>query len=489
MAPHNAFFLGAFAFLLGVLLSSAGLTYQVLVIFGISEALCGIGWSVYHRVPVLSRIGTRAAFGVLAALFILIPLGSLVYRADDARFRDAVIPIGTSTRFTGVVVNDPVLSGGSQRVTLELEAPLRGRILVTCAPYPVFAYGERLTGDGVIERPEPAGYAAYLAKERISGTVGFPLVERIGSGAGSSLRAFLFSVKHAVTNAFGRFLPAPHAAFMGGLTVGERGEFTPEFKDALQRSGTTHLVALSGYNISIVVWVAMGFFLSFLGRRWSFALATLVVVGFVLMTGAEASVVRAAIMGILALVAREAGRSFDVRNAIAFAGVLMILANPKVLLFDVGFQLSFLALLGIVYLTPAFRSVFRSAPGGGFLMWRENLLTTVAAQCAVMPLLIVQFGGFSLTSIVANILVLSAVPLTMGIGFVLAAASFLSYYLALFVGWVAWVLLAYEMSVIEFFARASIPLTPMVGLLGIALYYTGLIVFVVYAQRKEHSRK
>lgn len=489
MAPHNAFFLGAFAFLLGVLLSSAGLTYQVLVLFAVGEALCCAGWFFAGRVPLISRVGTRAAFGVLAVLLLLVPFGSLVYRADDARFRDTVIPFGTRTHFTGAVVNDPVPSGGSQRITLELDAPLRGRILLVRPPYPLFAYGDRLTGEGVIERPEPAGYAAYLAKERISGTVGFPLVERTGNGLGSPVRAFLFSVKHAVTDAFARLLPGPHAAFMSGLTVGERGEFTPEFKDALQRSGTTHLVALSGYNISIVVWVTMGFFLSFLGRRWSFVLATLVVVGFVLMTGAEASVVRAAIMGVLALVAREVGRSFDVRNAIALAGVLMVVANPKVLLFDVGFQLSFLALLGIVYLAPALRSALHCAPGDGILMWRENLLTTVAAQCAVIPLLIVQFGGFSLTSIIANILVLSAVPLTMGIGFVLAAVSFLSYYLALVLGWVAWVLLAYEMCIIEFFARVSIPITPTLGWLGGILYYIGLVAFIVYARRKEHPRE
>jgi competence protein ComEC len=485
MAPHNAFFLGAFAFLLGVLLSSAGLTYEVLLILSGLEAFCVGAWSLYPRIRALSRLGERRAFVVLTVLLLLIPVGSLVYRADDARFRSAVVPFDVTTVFSGIIVNDPVPSGGSQKVVLELEEPLRGHILLTLAPYPTFEYGDRLSGEGAIERPEPAGYAAYLAKERVSGVVSFPAVGRTGSGFGSPIRASLFSVKHAVVDAFKRVLPAPQAAFMSGLTVGERGEFSSGFKDAMQRSGTTHLVALSGYNISIVVWVAMAFFLTFMSRRWSFALATLVVVGFVLMTGAEASVVRAAIMGILALSAREVGRRFDVRNAIAFAGVAMVIANPKVLLFDVGFQLSFLALMGIVYLGPALRSVSRLSPGEGFLSWRENLVTTTAAQLAVVPLLIGQFGGFSLTSLIANVLVLSAVPFTMGIGFIVAAASFLSYYLSLVLGWVAWVLLSYEMLVIELFSALSVPIAPAVSWLLVLVYYGGLALFIAYARRNE----
>ena len=131
-------------------------------------------------------------------------------------------------------------------------------------------------------------------------------------------------------------MPAEEAAFLSGLTLGERSDFSPEFKEALQTSGTTHLVALSGYNVSIVIVATMALLTSFLKRRIAFIVAFIFLVAFVLMTGAEASVVRAAIMGALVVIATESGRIFNPRNAITLAGLLMVLINPKVLVFDAG---------------------------------------------------------------------------------------------------------------------------------------------------------
>ena len=111
--------------------------------------------------------------------------------------------------------------------------------------------------------------------------------------------------------------------------------------------------------------------------------------------------------------------------------------------FDLGFQLSFAALLGIVYLRPAIGNLLRAgarsgdfAANGGLLNWRENALTTVSAQLAVLPILMVNFGTFSPLSFPANVLILGIMPVTMALGFAAAAAGFVSYHLALFFGWI-----------------------------------------------------
>ena len=162
----------------------------------------------------------------------------------------------------------------------------------------------------------------------------------------------------------------------------------------------------------------------------------------------------------------------------------MTLANPAVLAFDIGFQLSFMALVGIVYVKPAIAEFLHVKSEPGFFAWRENALTTVAAQLAVLPLLLGYFGSFPLASIGANILILGVMPVTMLVGFLTAGIGFLSVFLARALGWLTRIFLAYELFVIKLFAgfgglaiRAEhfgIPLA--------AAYYAALIGFILYVR-------
>ena len=140
-------------------------------------------------------------------------------------------------------------------------------------------------------------------------------------------------------------------------------------------------------------------------------------------------------MGFLALLASQVGRLYSVRNAIVLAAFFMVLVNPRILYFDIGFQLSFLALVGIVYLGPAIQKFFRMKKEEGFLGWRKNFLTTTSAQLGVAPLLIINFNQFSLFALLANILILEVIPPTMFLGFLLGAIGFFSMALATILGW------------------------------------------------------
>ena len=487
MRSYDIFFFGALFFLLGVLVASVGVKAGALWLFLALELGCAVAWTFFERIP--SRFQWRIArkgWLAMAALLLLLPTGALYYTQDDRNFRAARLPTGKAS-FSGVVADDPKHSGTSQEAVLALAAPYTGNVLLRLRSYPVVTYGDELAVSGAVELPAPAGYARYLTKERVSGVVAFPEFSVKGSGHGSRVRAFLFDVRHHVTAAFARMLPPEEAAFLGGITLGERSELSKEFKESLQKSGTTHIVALSGYNITIVAWAAMGAFVFFLRRRWAFALTVLTILGFVLMTGGEASVVRAAIMGGLLLIAREAGRRYRIRNAVALAALVMVLANPKVLMFDVGFQLSFLALLGIACLRPALGAFFKIPEGSGFLSWRDNLMTTTSAQLAVVPLLITSFSGFSPLSLIANVLVLELIPLTMGVGFIAALLAAAGEYLVLVCGWLAWVLLRFEIGVIKFFGSISLQFAPAMSVWLIVVYYAALVGFIIYVKR--HTRR
>ncbi|TSD01400.1 MAG: competence protein ComEC, partial [Parcubacteria group bacterium Athens0714_26] len=293
--------------------------------------------------------------------------------------------------------------------------------------------------------------------------------------------------KNKLEENFKSVLPSEKAAFLSGLTLGEREDFSKEFKNKMSLSGTTHLVALSGYNISIIVVVIMAVLGGYLPAAISFYLTALVIVLFVLMTGAEASVVRAAVMGIIMLLGRHIGREYSLRNAIVVAAFLMILFNPKILVFDLGFQLSFAALLGIIYLSPVIKKIFKiSQPG--VLSWKENAATTLSAQFAVAPLLLINFGFFSLSSFFANILILPFVPLAMGLGFVMGGVGFVSYFLAKIIGLVLNIFLSYMLWIIDIFSKITVSVgLEKISPVAVVFYYFILIGAVLYANRKSEQ--
>ncbi|MEK9194687.1 MAG: ComEC/Rec2 family competence protein [Patescibacteria group bacterium] len=484
MPSYDIFFFGALFFLVGILFASIGLNFWTLVIVFVFLVAClALGYSTKQK-----------KFFLFSCLVFFTVLGSLFYTWDDQRFtKETNLVFDEKISFSGIVVSNPKISSGVQEFSVDLKNPFSGKILFKTNVYPEYKYGDELKFEGIVKSTEQLseGYAKYLEKEGVVGLVSFPKTEILGSGGGPPIKSFLFGIRNKIAESFAKVLSSHEAAFLGGLTLGGTEGLPQSFKEAMRSSGTTHLVALSGYNISIIITAIMGTLAYFLSRRLSFILATIVIVGFVLMTGAEASVVRAAIMGFLVLLAGEVGRLFDFRNAIIFAGLLMVLENPKVLVFDIGFQLSFLALLGIIYLKPSIEKFFKIDPKdkSGFLNWRENLLTTASAQFMVLPLLIANFDQFSLTSFIANVLILGLIPVTMALGFLIAGLSLVSYSLSLILSWIVSPLLKIEIGFIELFAKLAIPLKVQFGLVLSLIYYGLIIAFIVYVQRFNSVRR
>lgn len=478
MRPYDAFFFGSLFFLIGVGLESLKLNFLILVLTAVGAAvfvLLGF-WKKNRR------------FFWLTALLVFVIVGALYSFSFDKNFREKFVPNGAKFNFQGLVVNNPIPKGNYQ--DLYVKTKLAGAEVVILAKvprYPEHHYGDLLVLNGEVDEPEPEGYSKYLAKEGISGVMFNPQVNLVALNRGSLLKSLLFSIKNSVVDEFGKFLPYKESAFLSGLVLGERSDFSEEFKTAMQTSGTTHLVALSGYNVTLIVSALMAVFLVFLRRRMSLIFAFIFLVAFVLMTGAEASVVRAAIMGALVVVAKESGRLWNPRNAIVLAGLLMVLVNPKVLVFDAGFELSFLALVGIVYLKPAIQRFFKIKEEAGIFFWRDNLLTTGAAQLMVVPVLIQSFGSFSPISLVSNVLILGIVPYTMILGFISAAFSQASYFLTLILNWFIWPLLRAETGIIEFFGRFGFSMNLSLSWVLILAYYAAVIFFIVRVGRRERK--
>lgn len=307
----------------------------------------------------------------------------------------------------------------------------------------------------------------------------------------SSLEKKLIAFKEAQINRFRISLSSNSAALLSGETFGERGDFTPEFKNQMNRSGTTHIVALSGYNIAILVLAISTALGSFLSRKKTFFITVAIIVLFVIMVGGGASIIRAAIMGFFLLLAKELGRPHNLTNIIILTAVIMTLVNPTILTDDIGFELSFLSLLGIVYLEPVIKKILRLKERSSLLGWRENAVMTLSAQIAVAPILIHHFNQFSFSAIPANILILEVVPLTMFFGFLLAALSSIFQVLGFLAAKLVNILLVYQIEVIKIFSIIYVPAPNIFssGLL-IFIYYLillGLIIHFSAAKNKVHQ--
>ena len=426
------------------------------------------------------RKKTTAVYGLFLLVFVI---GASRFAYVEASRPDLSSLYGRPHSFVGIVVDEPERTEKVERFAVETEIEgIPFRALVTTRLYPRYAIGDELDITGVLEQPQNYSdfdYVSYLARDGIFATIGFPEIEKVGEGKGSRVKYVLSRVKHAFEEKIEVVLPEPHAAFLKGLLLGDRESLPPNLVEQFKITGTTHIVALSGYNITLIGRSLMNLFLWFtIWFQLSFWLALTAILLFVVMTGASASVVRAGIMGILVLVAQKEGRMYAATNALVCAAALMVFQNPFILRFDAAFELSFLATLGLILLSPHVeRLVNRFWREKRLPRFRSIFIETLSAQIMVLPLLVYLFGRVSLVSPLSNVLVLVAVPHAIGIGFFADGAGRL-------VGAGAWLLLSYIMFVIDIFSR--VPFASVAVPVGSAAFLAaGYIIILIFLWKRS----
>jgi competence protein ComEC len=506
-------FLGMWvAFLAGVGVGSFWIISSSTLLALVVVAAVVLGASAYRRTFGDSSSGIwRRKIGFLAGCLLLVfSLGVWRFNAYDAghsfvaQFADRTVKGNPqSVTLCGYVDGDFETHGTKARFTFrvkEIVVPRRiiladERVLVQTNPLPTFRYGDVLQIDGPINIPENFSdefdYVAYLEKSGIRAIVSYPDIvsgtlavkPKVYERWTLTFFSSLFSVRDWFSRSVAQILPEPHAGYMNGILLGTRQQISDSLMEAFKRTGTSHVIALSGYNITIVAEVCMAVLLVWLRRRKAFWLTIVGIVLFVIMTGASASVVRAAIMGALMLFALGYGRLSDIQNAVVFAAGVMVLINPFILRFDAGFQLSFIAVLGLIYISPLIAYALRRMPALSGV--REIIVATISAQIAVLPLILYSFKLFSIVALVANIIILPLMPAAMLFGFAAGVAGLVSVWLGRVVGIAAWAITQIQLSGIT--ALSSLPMAAVsvsLPYLGMFAMYGAMIVLVVFARWK-----
>jgi len=327
--------------------------------------------------------------------------------------------VGASVSLTGIIIREPDRRENSIHYVVDV-AESEQHVRMTLRQFPRFAYGDRIQLSGVLEFPEnftsdnglTFNYIGFLAKDSIRYVSFSPQVTKLESGQGNLMYQRLFEFKRWFVQQLSASLKQPLGALASGILLGTKQSLGEELLTAFKRAGLVHIVVLSGFNVTIIADAIRRLFHG-LPPTMSMALSSFSIVAFAIMTGASATTVRASIMAIIAVVALRSARTYSVDRALVIACVGMVLQNPRILLYDPGFQLSFVATLGLLYGAPFVERflTFVSETGG----LRQIISTTIATQLAVLPLLVSMTGEISIISLVANVLVLPVVPFAMAL--------------------------------------------------------------------------
>lgn len=410
----------AAAFTLGLVLAVSFHPHPVaLCLAAVLSALAAAGLLLrgWHTAATAGLVLTIALLGLLRAATPFLPADHMSRLALPSPLRLegrlASEPIRWAPDRTRLLVEAEGMRVGEDRRSVQ------GLVQVTLyGEPPPLTEGQRIAGEFRLHRPfgfrNPGGfdYPGHLAREEIF---------LVGSGRADRLEALTpeappwpVRIKRWAVETIQRHLPPASAALLAGLLLGERTEFPPAADEAFRRAGVYHILAVSGFNVALLASaVFLGLSLLRLPRRLVAAAAIGLLLGFALVVGGQPSVVRATVMGVLLLLGLLLERETNLFNSVALAALVILLWRPGDL-WEPGFQLSFAATLGILYLA---RPWIAALTEHGWPAWLSgSVAVSLGAQLAVLPIMLVHFNQLSLIGVCANLVVvpLAAVATTLG---------------------------------------------------------------------------
>ena len=410
---------------------------------------------------------------------------------------------GQTITVIGVVSNEPDLRQRNVKLEVRSEklegvGAVSGKILVTTNLYPSYNYGDKLQITCKLQAPEKfSGFAydRYLARYDIYSVCYYPTLtpnpSPTDAGEGNWLYKKIFHYKNKLRGIIDYGLSEPEASLARAIILGDKKGIPDDLRERFSQAGISHIVAISGMHISILAVVLMGMLLAIgLSRKKAFWLAGLFLIFYIILIGLPASAMRAGLMGFLVLWAMNLGRLNKLTNSLVLAATILLLINPKLLRDDIGFQLSFLAVLGIAYCYPILDKWFDKIKAPKMKGVRDIFNVTIAAQIFTLPIIALNFSQVSIVSPISNLLVLWALPVLMitslaAIGLSLIFSSFAFVFFL-----PAWLLLKYIVIVVGWLTKLPYAYVEIDYLWwGWVIVYYGVVGWVVYRARKGVKEK
>ncbi|MDR3557959.1 MAG: ComEC/Rec2 family competence protein, partial [Candidatus Pacebacteria bacterium] len=456
-----------------------GATYLLLTL--LSQLILKNNWNICISVFVISLIIGIARFQIAD----IQPPQSLEKEADK------------TASFTALIVDEPAKS--QDKVKLIVEASLattstKGRpgfvtaqtgMVIFSKEDQGFQYGDQIKVTGKLEKPAnfmtdqdmEFDYVNYLRKDGIFYTMHDPKIAIISRGHGNPVKRSLFSIKSRFDAALSKAVPTPESTVLGGIILGERYGFSESLRQIFMDTGTIHIVTIGGYHVTLVAKWIMAIF-GFLPRFAGIGAGVAGIFLYVIATGGAQTSIRAGIMATLALIAGATRRRYDVGRALILAATVMIIINPFVLAYDVSFELSFIATIAIIFLSPLIMPYFEWIP---WKWLRDIVAITSSMYVFALPFVLYRIGNLSLVSLPANILIVPLMPLSMIAGFVTGFAGMVAPAFAILPGKIAYALLYFQISSVGTLARLPFAAVTIPGfslVIIIAVYSIFVWIFI-----------
>jgi competence protein ComEC len=428
----------------------------------------------------------------------ILSLGALRYRASQPVIDPGFIAWYNDSEaemvLTGKVSEPPDVRDRYQLVRVQTEqlrtaddilhSEVSGLLLARSYEGDGFRYGDRVVLRGELVTPpenEEFSYRDYLARQGVYSYMPYAEIALLEPGQGNGLKAAIYGYRENALETVNRLFPEPEASLLSGILLGVESGIPEPVMNAFQRTSTSHIIAISGFNITIVSGLFVLVFGRFLGVRRGAIVAAVVIAIYTFLVGADAAVVRAAIMGWIGLLGRQIGRRQAGVNSLAFTAAIMTSIEPN-LLWDVGFQLSFVSTLGLVWYAEPLSKLFESLVSR-FLSqsWLdrlvgpvgEYLLLTVAAQITTLPLTAYYFRRISIFALPANFMILPAQPPTMIISGMAVLIGEYFHPLGQLLAYLAWPFVSFTIRMVEWFASIE-------GGLLVLGQVSGIVVIMYY---------
>ncbi|MFA5051054.1 MAG: ComEC/Rec2 family competence protein [Patescibacteria group bacterium] len=398
----------------------------------------------------------------------------------------------TNLVFEGQIINEPdVKTDKTQLIVGKIKInnhQYNGKILVNAPLYSNYQYGDSVEIECQLKSVLEGEFKNNSAiVNNVYSICYFPNIKILNHNQGNFFYQKIFSFKNQIKNLIDQNFSEPQGSVFSALLLGLQRQIPQEVRNWFSITGTTHILSVSGLHVAILSQLIMIFIVSILliRRQKAFWLAAMLIIFFVILVGAPAAAVRAAIMGLGILFAQKIGRPQSGLKIIILAAAIMLLINPKLLALDIGFQLSFASILGLIFFTPIFNQYFKKIPNFRYLPIKDCLSATLSAQIFVFPLILYYFGALSLAAPLANILILPIIPVLMFLGIFFILFGTISVFLAKILFWPIWLGLTFLILTVKIIAKIFYfsPIIVNFPLIAALILYFFIIGWLIYASK------
>ena len=485
----------------GILLGSIWLPPMAIIAAGTAPLLALPFFLKYIRIALLTSLCLFAFFGgVLYYNSVSTPVNDRQLRA----YNDSGI-----VEIQGMISTEPEIQNLTSTFSLSAEVvydgdekkEISGKALVRTSQYPEYHYGDVITISGEPETPQnftDFDYRRYLASQDIYSVLYYPEIKVVATGQGNTFRSWIYQFRNSLSASLARSLPEPQCSLAQGILLGQRGNIPSDLNSMFTRTGTAHLLAISGLHLSIITGILISIGILVFGKRYYIYIwfALLIIWLYALLTGLRPPIVRGAIMGSMFLFAELLGRQRNAITALAFAAAIMVGLNP-LLLWDAGFQLSFLSMTGLVLIYPRLRNKYRESTivtparsntkGLIYATTFDCLAITSTAILTTLPVIAYHFDIISFTGLPATFFALPALPGIIISSAIAGISGLLLPLLGLLTGWFAWLFISYLIIIVRVFDALPFSAIAASGILPwhVWSYYSLLTCMLIIVWNKD----